>query len=252
VRLRVSDLRAEWELQRKAFVAAVAAGQHRIANTYDGTGSGLEPPINSYDFATETRAFVKTIADADGRPPQFPHDVLVLAVQGEGLAFQGAGAQVRLPVPADGRVEATLVATSALPALQLRQLTITADYYPDADQPAHKRLQADAVVIVHERLRGLILNALAGVIGRGEGLTARGSELLMGMVPLAGDAVGLLGEAINALDPTTEVSTLNASLAVVGMATEFTQVTGPAGPIDPGSHRSLSHRSLVPSIPSIP
>jgi hypothetical protein len=70
---------------------------------------------------------------------------------------------------------------------------------------------------------------VAGVFGRGEGFEARIAELSVAVVPVAGDAAGIIGEIGNALDPQTEVSKVNASLSVLGMATEAGIFAGPVG-----------------------
>lgn len=68
-------------------------------------------------------------------------------------------------------------------------------------------------------------NILAGVIGRGEGLEARGSEVAVGLVPFAGDVAGMFGELVNAVDPNTDVSKINLVLSMVGFGTEFLDPT---------------------------
>jgi hypothetical protein len=91
------------------------------------------------------------------------------------------------------------------------------------------KLENDFVIVMNERLHGVLYNMGAAALGRGEDLDGAVVELGVGFIPFAGDAAGVLGEIVNAFDPDSDASKVNFMLSVVGFATEFTQVTGPIG-----------------------
>ena len=94
------------------------------------------------------------------------------------------------------------------------------------------KLKTDFINVVNERLHGRIYDIAAAAVGQGEGdVQGVATELTVGMIPVVGDGAGIVGEAINAFNPAKDVDKLNLSLSLLGIATEFTQITGPAGVI---------------------
>jgi hypothetical protein len=231
VRLQVTDIDVIIEQQRQAFAAIVAAATEPIEDTWDESGRGLEPPINGFDLKNSSRTLAKAITTELGTPPSLPRDYVIMKIPtGAGLVWEeSGGTTLRLEVPATGRVEGTLKATSELASLQIREIAITTEYFVDGEASRPLKLKDEKVRILNRRLNGHLANMVAGVFGRGEGFDARVAELGVGVLPFAGDAAGMLGEVFNALDPTTEISKVNLTLSVVGFATEFGVVSGPVG-----------------------
>jgi hypothetical protein len=231
VLLPVSDITIEWDKERDAFVAHTISGRTLIENTWDSNASGLEPPVNGYDYQNSTRTFTKAVATAFGNAPDLPDDYMLLKINSGGaLVWEETGSeQLRLDVPESGRIEAKLKATRELAALQVQRIVITAEYYVSSSAVTPLKLKPDFVVIANERLHGRLYDLASAALGRGEGAEGAVTELVVGMIPIAGDGAGILAEAINAFDPSTDASKVNFALSVVGLATEFSQVTGPAG-----------------------
>ena len=113
--------------------------------------------------------------------------------------------------------------------MTVERIVITAEYYADKEATTPVKLENDFVIVMNERLHGVLYNMGAAALGRGEDLDGAVVELGIGFIPFAGDAAGVLGEIVNAFDPASDVSKVNFMLSVVGFATEFTQVTGPIG-----------------------
>jgi hypothetical protein len=231
VPLRIDSVTLSWSKERQAFVAHLADGRTLIEDTWDESGSGLEPPINGFDYKNSTRTFTKAVATLGGNGPNLPDDYMLLKINGgdSAIVWEETGSDhLRIDVPSDGLVKTKLKAKAELAALQVRRVTITAEYHPSSSGPALE-LKDDTVLVMNERLHGHLYNVGAGVIGRGEGLESTVAEIGVGLIPVAGDGAGILAEVINAFDPTTEVSKLNFVLSVLGIATEFTQISGPVG-----------------------
>ena len=229
--LRISDVRLELTKERELFVAKEADGSTSIGNTWDESGSGIEPPINIYEYKHSTRTYTRAIAAAYSQAMRLPDDYVVLKLNAGGaLVWEESGGQtLRLNVPDTALIEAKLKAVKEIAALSVERVTISVEYYPAAQSRTPLKLKDDYVLLMNERLHGLVSNAGAAAIGRGEGLDGAVVELGVGLIPFAGDAAGILGEVINGFDPSTDVSKANFALSIVGIATEFSQITGPIG-----------------------
>jgi len=227
----VTDVVLEIKKERELFVAKQADGATSVENTWDESGHGTEPPINVYDYQHSTRTYTRAIAAAYTQTMRLPDDYVILKVNAGGaLVWEESGGQtLRLDVPDTALIEAKLKAVKEIAELSVERVTISVEYYPDAQAKTPLKLKDDYVLLMNERLHGLISDAGAAAIGRGEGLDGAVVELGVGLIPFVGDAAGILGEVINAFDPSTDASKANFALSIVGIATEFTQVTGPIG-----------------------
>jgi hypothetical protein len=239
VLLPISSISIEFDEEHKSFVAHTVAGKTLIENTWDSTGRGLEPPINGYAYQIGTRTFGKAIADSTGNPPNLPDDYILLRIHaGGGGALvwdESKGETVKIPVPETGQIEAHLKATKELSKLSVEKIVITAEYYASsAPNAPPMRLKDEYVIVANERLHGRLYDLTAAAFGRGEGVEGTVTEMLVGMVPFAGDAAGIAGEAINAIDPNAEVNKINLVLSIVGLATEFLDVTAVGAALDKG------------------
>lgn len=231
VRLQLSDILLELTKEQALFAAAESDGQTSVSNTWDGSGTGVEPPVNKWDYKNSTRTFTKAIASSLGRAPRLPDDYVILKIGAAGALVweESGGTTLRVDVPDNGRILAKLKATKAVEALSVERIIITAEYYPDAKTTEPLKLTDDWILLMNERLHGLLYDAGTAAIGRGEGLSGAVVELGVGLIPFVGDGAGMLGEIINAFDPSTDASKLNFVLSLIGIATEFSQITGPAG-----------------------
>ncbi len=232
VPLPITNVTLEMDMESKTFVAHTISGKTIIEDTWDSDGRGLEPPVNGWDYENSTRTFTKAVATRFGTGPDLPDDYMLLKLGGSGvLAWLSTGTTtLKVDVPADGRVQAELKATRELAALTVERIPVTAEYYASEQATEPLVLKPDYVLVANERLHGRLYDMASAAVGRGdESVEATMMELGVSMIPVVGDAAGILGETLNAVDPTTDSDKVNFSLAVVGFATEFSQVTGPAG-----------------------
>jgi hypothetical protein len=223
VPIPISDVVVQFDKEREAFVAFTADGQAIIENTWDQQGTGLEPPINGYDYKTSTRTFTKAVATLDLRPPRRPSDYMRLKILSAGtLIWEDSGGEtLEVDVLEDGRIEAKLKAVKELAALTVQRVVITAEYFADRDSRAPFRLKDDEVIIANQKLHGRVYDITMATLGRGdETVEAKATELFVGLIPLVGDGGAILGEIINGIDPTTDVNKGNAALAVMGFAAD--------------------------------
>ncbi len=234
VPLPVSTVTVELNNEYGVLAAKTISGQTVIENTWDKAGTNLEPPLNGWKYENSSRTFSKAVMVLSGRPPILPNDYVELTLGGSGVLVwtEVGGKKIKLDVPNDtGRVEATLKATRDLAALTVERIPITAEYFAEPGAPPMK-LKTDFINVVNERLHGRIYDIAAAAVGQGEGdVQGVATELTVGMIPVVGDGAGIVGEAINAFNPAKDVDKLNLSLSLLGIATEFTQITGPAGVI---------------------
>ncbi len=232
VPLPVSRVTVELSNEHGVLAAKTASGQTVIENTWDRSGTNLEPPLNGWQYENSSRTFSKALMVSSGRPPTLPNDYVELTLGGAGVLVwtEIGGNKIKLDVPDDiGRVTATLKATRDLTALSIERIPITAEYFAEPGSEPLK-LETDFVNVLNERLHGRLYDIAAAAVGQGEGdVQSVVTELGVGMIPVAGDAAGIVGEAINAFNPSADVSKLNLSLSLIGLATEFGQITGPAG-----------------------
>jgi hypothetical protein len=126
----ISDIKTEFSKDLNALVAYTMDGQTIIENTWDKTGSGMEPPINGYDYKTSTRTYTKAIASLNLKPPRRPSDYMLLKIHSGGvLVWESSGQEtLRVPVPDDtGRIEAKLKATRELAPLTVQRVKISVE-----------------------------------------------------------------------------------------------------------------------------
>jgi hypothetical protein len=223
VPIPISDLAVQFDKERNALVAFTADGQATIENTWDQKGTGLEPPINGYDYKTSTRTFTKAVATLDLSPPRRPSDYMRLKLLSAGTLIweESGGETLEKDVPEDGRIEAKLKAVKELAALTVQRVVITAEYFADRGSSTPFRLKDDEVIIANQKLHGRVYDITMAALGRGEEtVEAKATELFVGVIPLVGDGGAILGEVINGIDPTTDVNMGNSVLAVMGFAAD--------------------------------
>ncbi len=232
VRLPVSQVTVELNNEYGVLAAKTSSGQTVIENTWDRAGTNLEPPLNGWKYENSSRTFSKAVMVLSGRAPILPNDYVEMTLGGSGVLVwtEVGGNKIRLDVPDDtGRVEATLKATRELADLTIERIPITAVYYAGPGSEPMK-LTTDFINVVNERLHGRLYDIAAAAVGQGEGdVQGITTELTVGLLPVVGDAAGIFGETINAFNPAQDVDKLNLSLSLLGLATEFSQITGPAG-----------------------
>jgi hypothetical protein len=232
VPLPISDVAITMSKDREYVVAFAADGQGIIENTWDKAGTGLEPPINGYDIKTSARTFSKTVAPLAPGPIRRPDDYIRMRIASAGtLVWTETGSEViELTVPEDGRVEAKLQAKKELAPLTVERILITSEYFFDRRSTTPVGLKDDHVYVSNKKLTNWIQDIALAAIGRADDTyEGRVQEMVIGMTPIVGDGAAILGEAINAFDPETDVNKGNALLALMGVAADILDPSGISG-----------------------